>query len=286
MRATGDALLRPDDRDAFRHAVRLVRQRTGVPVSFGGQADADSLLLSEFQGVRTTGLKGLRVLASTGLGGQVMTRRRPVGVRDYASAATISHDYDAVVLAEGLSSVVAAPVTVRGAVRGVLYGAARGLAPLGDRVIDVVADVTRELAGELAVRDEVDRRLQLLRAAEVDGPRPTDRAAIEEVRELHAEFRAIAQDLKDPALRERLHDACQRLATLTSTATRRGPQLARRELDVLAQVALGCSNAETAQRLSLRPETVKAYLRSAMRKLDVHTRHEAVVAARRCGLLP
>jgi len=64
------------------------------------------------------------------------------------------------------------------------------------------------------------------------------------------------------------------------------PALAPRELDVLAQVALGCTNSETAQRLSLRPETVKSYLRSAMTKLGARTRHEAVVRARRLGFLP
>ncbi|NEC73664.1 helix-turn-helix transcriptional regulator, partial [Streptomyces rochei] len=34
------------------------------------------------------------------------------------------------------------------------------------------------------------------------------------------------------------------------------------------------------------PETVKGYLRSAMRKLGARTRGAAVVAARRAGLLP
>jgi DNA-binding CsgD family transcriptional regulator len=41
-----------------------------------------------------------------------------------------------------------------------------------------------------------------------------------------------------------------------------------------------------AERLTLTRETVKAYLRSAMRKLDARTRHEAVVLARRQMLLP
>lgn len=62
--------------------------------------------------------------------------------------------------------------------------------------------------------------------------------------------------------------------------------LTSREVDVLACVAMGATNAVAAQRLGLRPETVKAYLRSAMRKLGAHTRLEAVVAARRAGLLP
>jgi DNA-binding CsgD family transcriptional regulator len=51
-------------------------------------------------------------------------------------------------------------------------------------------------------------------------------------------------------------------------------------------VATGATNAATAERLGLRPETVKGYLRAAMRKLGAHTRLEAVVAARRAGLLP
>ena len=59
-----------------------------------------------------------------------------------------------------------------------------------------------------------------------------------------------------------------------------------RETDVLAAVASGATNATAAARLGLRPETVKGYLRSAMRKLGAHTRLEAVVAARRAGALP
>ena len=64
------------------------------------------------------------------------------------------------------------------------------------------------------------------------------------------------------------------------------PHLTRRETDVLAQVALGCSYAETGKRLSLKAVTVKSYMQSIMVKLDVHSRAEAVVAARRLRLLP
>ncbi|MEU8571317.1 helix-turn-helix transcriptional regulator, partial [Streptomyces pathocidini] len=63
------------------------------------------------------------------------------------------------------------------------------------------------------------------------------------------------------------------------------PRLAPRELDVLTCVALGATNAAAADRLGIRPETVKGYLRSAMRKLGAHTRLEAVVTARRAGLM-
>lgn len=62
--------------------------------------------------------------------------------------------------------------------------------------------------------------------------------------------------------------------------------MSTRETDVLAHLALGCSNAEIADRLSLRPETIKGYVGNLMRKLEVHNRREAVVRARRIGLLP
>jgi DNA-binding CsgD family transcriptional regulator len=61
--------------------------------------------------------------------------------------------------------------------------------------------------------------------------------------------------------------------------------LAPRELDALRLVAVGASNVEIAAQLGLSPETVKAYLRTAMRKLDVHNRTAAVHAARLAGIL-
>jgi DNA-binding CsgD family transcriptional regulator len=120
------------------------------------------------------------------------------------------------------------------------------------------------------------------RRLEIDDP-----ARWEELRAVHSDLRLIARDLPDEALRERVHAACARLAALgTVRATGSTVRLAPRETDVLAMVALGCSNAESARRLALRPETVKSYLSSAMTKLDAHSRHEAVVRARRLGLLP
>ncbi|WP_106400182.1 helix-turn-helix transcriptional regulator [Actinocorallia populi] len=287
MHPAPDGLLRPDDGDAYRQELRLLRDRSGLPVVFGGQVLDGNLTLAQFLGVRTSGLRGLRVTPGSGLGGRVLAAGRPMALNDYGSAGSITHDYDTPVLAEGIRAVTAVPVTVLGTVRGVLYAADRSPAPLGGRAHDLLADAARRLAAELSVRDEVDRRIRLSRTlpAAADGPL-TPRVA-EELRALHAELRSIAQDAADPALRTRLRSAARRLTALAS------PQdpppltpLSPRELDVLSQVALGCTNAEAAARLSLLPETVKAYLRSAMRKLDAHTRHEAVVSARRRGLLP
>lgn len=287
-RPTPDTVLRPDDGDAFRDALRSVRRMVDVPVVFGGPVRSTVLRLSEFAGVRTDGMRDLDVVASAGLGGQVVATRRPGQVRDYGSAESITHDYDKPVLAEGLRAMTAVPVIVRGVVRGVLYSAARHTVDFGDRVTDTMVTASRRLAGELAVRDEVDRRLQLIRTADAARQPSGSAADLESVRELHAEFRSIAQSLPDDVLRDRLRTACARLAALGEQPPTDGPgaALAPRELDVLAQVGLGCTNAEAARRLSVGTETVKAYLRSAMRKLDARTRHEAVVLARRHGLLP
>lgn len=283
--------MRPDDADAFRHALRLVRQRTGVPLVFGGQVTDRVLRLSEFLGAQTNTLRGLNVMPGTGLGGYVVAHQRPLGVNDYARANTITHDYDDPVLAEGIRAITAAPVTVRGTVRGVLYIAVRSVFPLGSRATSELLEISRQLAGEIAIRDEVDRRVQLLEAA-AGSPRTAVKASPdrEEFRELYTEFRSIALQLHDGELRDRLLRACDRFASAginpPHSACAPRPVLSPRELDVLSYVALGCSNIETAQQLSVLPETVKAYLRSATRKLGVHGRNQAVIAARRQGLLP
>ncbi|MEU1178612.1 LuxR C-terminal-related transcriptional regulator [Streptomyces sp. NPDC005820] len=279
--------MRPDDGDAIRHALRLTQERAGLPVVFGGQVRDGVLHLLQFVGVRTTAMSGLDIRPGAGLGGQVLARRRPAAVADYRSAESITHDYDAAVMAEGIRSIVAVPLVVSGAVRGVLYGASRGPAPLGDRATAAMVDASRQLAGEIAIRDEVDRRLKLQQAVAADRGFSGSRIAADEVRQVHAELRVIAQDIGDDALRDRLLEASRRLAGLgTVSEPGASSPLSPREVDVLAQVALGCSNAEAARRLSLLPETVKSYLRSAMRKLDAHTRFEAVITARRRGLLP
>lgn len=61
--------------------------------------------------------------------------------------------------------------------------------------------------------------------------------------------------------------------------------LTARELDVLQGVADGCSNKVIARQLCLTPETVKWHLKNIMRKLDVKSRHEAVLRATERGLL-
>lgn len=269
------SLLRPRDTDVLRAELRRIATDGGVPVLFGGEVQGDALLLSEFVGTRTGLLRGLIVRSSSGLGGASMVAGRPLSVADYRNASTITHDYDAPVLSEGIQSVLAVPVIVDGIPRAMLYGAYRTAAPMGGRAVDLMVASSRRLSDELRIRDEVDRRLRLREAA------ASGALTSEAIREVHAELRRLAGVTPD------LHDELERLAgRLTGGIGTPQVHLTARELDVLAQVALGCSNAEAAERLSLRPETVKSYLRSATAKLSAHTRHEAVSKARRAGLLP
>ncbi|MEU6309036.1 helix-turn-helix transcriptional regulator [Streptomyces chartreusis] len=264
-----------------RALVRL-RRSTGLPVAFGGLVEPGHprVRISELNGTSTDSLRRLAVTSGNGLGGKAVALGRPCAVTDYSSSRQITHEYDAAVAMEGLCSVVAVPVVVRRRVRGVLYGALRTPQPLGDRTLTAAVDAARDVEQALVVREEASGLLEAARAQ----PAPPDRSAVwEQVREAHAAMRALAPRIGDPALRAELLDAC---GLLTDPPAPNGVQLAPRELDVLACVAAGATNAATAERLGLRAETVKGYLRSAMRKLGTHTRGEAVAAARRAGLLP
>lgn len=280
----------PESVDAFEMQAALLRLRrtSGLPVAFGGLlSDTRHARIAEVNGAQTTALRGLVISSGSGLGGKSMALSRPCAVTDYRSSRHISHEYDTAVAAEGLRSVVAVPVVVRREVRGVLYGALREPLTLGDRTFDAAVAAARDVEQALAVRDEVGLLLAASRReqATASGAAP---GAWEDVREAHRELRALMPKVADPALRDELLAVCGRLASATGAPApgAREVQLAPREIDVLACVAAGATNSVAAERLGLRPETVKGYLRSAMRRLGAHTRLEAVVAARRAGLLP
>ncbi|MEU6067766.1 MULTISPECIES: helix-turn-helix transcriptional regulator [Streptomyces] len=267
----------------IRSALARLRRTTGLPVAFGGLVESGrpQMRISELSGTNTTALRSLAVTSGNGLGGKAVALARPCAVTDYSSSRQISHEYDAPVAAEGIRSVFAVPVVVRRRVRGVIYGALRTAQPLGDRTLSSAVAVARDVEQALVVRDEARGLLTAARpapAADTDA-----NAAWEQVREAHAALRALAPRITDPQLREELLAAC---GLLTAPKPAGGVVLAPRELDVLACVAEGATNAGVADRLGLRPETVKGYLRSSMRKLGAHTRGEAVATARRSGLLP
>jgi DNA-binding CsgD family transcriptional regulator len=268
-------------------ALGRIRRVTGLPVAFGGVVAADGrhLRLSDFAGTATLALHGLVVSAGNGLGGRVVSTARPAGVEDYAADPRITHEYDAPVTAEGLRAIAAVPVAMGGPVLAVLYAGTREPLAVGARALDAMGRVALRVGTEITVRREVARRLAELEiAAARSAPENTAREW-EEVRLAHADLRTLAAETTDPALKARLQRIAGRLTAGHPAAPSANP-LSPRELDVLAMVAVGCGNAEAARRLGLEPETVKSYLRNAMRKLGTHGRMETIVAARRLGFLP
>jgi DNA-binding CsgD family transcriptional regulator len=270
------------DAAQIRSALARLRRTTGLPVAFGGLVESGrrQVRISELSGTATTALSALAVTAGNGLGGRAVALSRPCAVTDYSVSRQISHEYDLPVAAEGLRSVLAVPVVVRRRVRGVLYGALRTAQPLGDRTLGAAVAAARDAQQALVLREEADELL----AASAPAPGPAGGAAWEQVREAHAALRALAPRITDPALRDELLRACGLLVAGDGPVP--GPRLAPREVDVLACVAAGATNGEAAERLGVGAETVKSYLRSAMRKLGARTRTEAVASARRTGWLP
>lgn len=269
-------------------AVRELAQRTRFPVTFGGLVDEGVVSVTSIVGNRTRSLDGLRVRPERGLGGRAMMELRPRMTSDYRSSQQITHDYDVFVLGEGLRTLLALPIVVSGRPRGVLYAGTWDTTPVGGVTTAPAMQVAQSVAEELRVRDEVERRLRAVAPASASVA-PHHR---EELRESFAELRSIGASVDDADLRARIAQVEQRLVMLAEDAapTATGPistvHLSRRETDVLACAALGATNAEIAGQLGLREGTVKAYLGTAMSKLDASTRHAAVAKARRAGLLP
>lgn len=275
-------------------------------MAFGGLVQRRQLEITETAGSRSRTLSGLGIAAGHGLGGQAVAQARPVKVDDYIASSGITHHFDRTVQAEVMRAVAAIPVCVDGEARAVVYTATRGEGTLGDAALRPVAAVADAVAKEIAIRDEVDRRVRMVLMADSvlqdsRDPHPKSSAAatalplagsldqgtLEAVRLAHAELVAMATVTHDPADAERLRGIADMLRQRRPTSrSGTAPTLTKRELEVLSQAALGCSYAEIAARLSLKPMTVKGYMRDILSRLQVRNRGEAVAEARRHGLIP
>ena len=266
-----------DDRAAIRGALTRLSLESGLPMLFGGAlTGTDRLQITEFIGAQSGTMRGLRVESGSGLGGKAMALRRPVVVNDYARAEAITHHYDEAVVGEGIRTMVGVPVVVGRSVRAVLYGALRTNVSVGDRVVDSVITAARMLEQDIAVRDAIEARSP---AVEAFPPADLGVAAVRE------QLVDLASRVDDQQVRGQLLRLVTGLAADTDAHAVPHTPLSPRETEVLIHVAVGCSNAVIGQRMGVGAETVKSYLRTAMRKLEVTNRIEAVVAARRAGLL-
>ncbi|MFE0023271.1 response regulator transcription factor [Amycolatopsis sp. NPDC059021] len=258
---------------ALAKTLPVLQRVTGLAVTFGGSVTGDTLVIDQLRGTQTRSLENLRVAAGAGLGGKALALSRISTVTDYLSAKSITHSYDRAVAPERIGTMLAVPVRTGAATRAVLYAGTRAQVPIGDRVLRAALDVVARLERDILVEEEVRRRLAV-------APAPGTLAA-GDVRELRAELVSIAAAITDEDTRAALLKVCDRLEPPAPATGLLSP----RETEVLEQAGLGCTNDEISANLGLLPNTVKSYLKHAMRKLDVTNRIQAVNKARSLGLL-
>lgn len=285
MTAANDDVCRPSDRDLLKGAIRQLAAQTGIEVIFAGLVDHGELVITEFVGTTTQGLRNLNVQPGEGVGGRALHQSRAAFVADYFDSHHITHHHDEAVRIEGLHTMVALPVLVAGRGRSILYAATRDRTSFGERTVNELNAGGARIARELQIRDEVDHRVAILKVVGSLAAEPLDRDLIEVVRLAHAELLSVASCTNDPDLAARILAVTARLVG-SASAPADVPHLTPRETDVLAQVALGCSYAEVGNRLALQAVTVKGYMQAIMAKLNAHSRTEAVRIARGFRLLP
>lgn len=88
-----------------------------------------------------------------------------------------------------------------------------------------------------------------------------------------------------PRAATKVVNAYTQLATMTEAATQPLIRLTPREQEILLLVARGLSNPAIARRLILSEGTVKNHVTNILAKLDVPSRTEAVLQARKLGII-
>lgn len=206
--------------------------------------------------------------------------RRPIAVNDYFETQVITHRYDKVIRAERLKALVATPIIVGRQTVGVIYGAFRTSEVVGGRIEDTVVQEARALEQELAVSAVTSTNGVLSEEATVNA------RLREQVRSVYAELRLLAGSVGDADVRAALVKAAARLVDEGERSESVGSaSLTKREIDVLTVAGAGMTNVQIAGVLGLALFTVKSYMKSAMHKLGASTRLEAVVLARRDGMI-
>ncbi|MGB6244821.1 MULTISPECIES: helix-turn-helix transcriptional regulator [Gordonia] len=270
----------------LRRPLERLRRHSGASLAFAGRVVSDTqqpapeatIELSYFDGDVVGPLRGVRLDYGHGLGGRVLDRRRATALHDYIESPLITHTYDAIIRAERLYSMVAAPIIVGRKHIGVLYAAKRFRHDQLDLALDAVADEARAVEQQLTVSD-------VLGVLHDDAEERELSAWRTRVQDSHARLRSLADNVDDESLRLQMLEIAAELAgqaPVEPVAVR----LTAREQDVLSLLGVGLSNPAIAQRLGIGLYTVKGHVKSLMGKLDAATRFEAVVNARRIRLIP
>jgi signal transduction histidine kinase len=197
----------------------MVRSVSGADVGVVGRFEDDAIINRFVVGRRTDGMRDLLLPRGVGLGGKVLACQGLVSVNDYAAAPGITHEFDAVMRAEGLRAVVAVPIFAGEEMVGVLYGCGRQPNQFGD----IARTAIWSLAGRAGTAVCVAGHAQ--RMADVQVADERTRAATElhdSVGQMLFSISAIARDLRqdlgaDPMLRQRVDDIASRASDAAAT---------------------------------------------------------------------
>jgi signal transduction histidine kinase len=140
------------DRDeAVRRILAQVPELVGVDLAWMGEPGGlDRIVLRHTVNAISDRIEGLVVSAGTGVGGRVLSSRRPMWVSDYCAARDIPDDFKSRAAAECIRAMIAVPVVSGQHVRGVLYAASRSDTAFGDRAAEALEGVAaRTAAAEL-----------------------------------------------------------------------------------------------------------------------------------------
>ncbi|MFC9665556.1 response regulator transcription factor [Nocardia sp. NPDC127606] len=194
---------------------------------------------------------------------------------DYFESDRITHRYDALIRVEGLRSVVAVPLIIARHPVAIIYGAFRGTQVIGDRIQDFIAQEARALEQELVVRRAIKT-----------SPQSDGTQLREQLRVAHNQLRLLSRTITEPELRQAIERITLQLAGADNPPAAIHSPLTPREIDVVSLAAAGMPNRQIATILGLTLHTVKSYMKSILSKMHAKTRLEAVVNARRAGLIP
>ncbi len=237
--------------------VATVPALAGVDMAWIGEPDgADRIVLGNSVNTTYGLVEGLVVPMGVGLGGKVLTARRPLWVSDYLTSRDITHHFRPQATIEGMRAMIAVPIIHDGQLLGVLYGADREETQFGDRTAQaleqlalrtaaaqVVAERARH-AAEVAVHEE-RRRVALelhdtvgamlftlgagiRRLGDEPGLDPTVRARLSAIEEqameasvaLRGSLRMLSATPEQVALGVALREHCTAFQDRTGTAAR------------------------------------------------------------------
>lgn len=274
-----------DASSALDRTLALAQRRSGFDVVFAGRVRSGTLRISNLRGNRCEALRGLSLPPGVGLGGRATTLGRPVSVQDYSCARAITHEYDSAVAREGLRALVAIPTHVHGQVSAVLYGGVRAPMSIGDRAVDDLVTVGRQLSRDLETSPSAVAPTRAGNGASAcDNDTASSRAHWCAVVE---EMVADLAGMPERPVHAKVRTTCLELlgALRGQSDPGESPAVGAQDLRVLELAAVGCTDRDIAENLGIELHTVRRRMRLLRRVFGVHNRYAAVSAARVAGLL-